>query len=550
MARHVRGAFAVYQLGAEPIFEGGSARLFRVKGSPPVLYKELKTPLRDGHIKRVAELVEVGREIKGRSELRADVHRIAWPLDLVVDRGALLGVVMPRAGEEYFRRLKKPLLTQNFGHLAGADAPPAKERLSIVRQLAGALAVLERQHLVHGDISATNLVWTLKPAPSLLLIDCDGIHPRGFRAVPAFTKHWMDPRLELKLIPRHDTQSDWYALALAVYRLIVLNFRAVPDSRYFDSMADELPTPIADALISVFQDTSDGAARVLPSDWKQILGSALDDEEQCRQIDAITSDRPSSVAGRRSAGGQWPGAGQVSPQATQNRPEWVPLSILQPKLQQADSKTRVYPGGAGIPAASAPASTKPAPKPPAKPPRARPRPFRRFLLLSTLLLVGIFTLYHYTGLPNWPILNTLNPFLTASQRKLVAEQPAAVRHCREQPLHVPSGALAVVRCGWNGRDFIALAFSSVRSRDAFYRHRLALARRSMAGARLPAPCPRIGRWPARNHHHSLGYVIPFSYADGARLDWFSSTQLTYRIGLGPSGSLKDLCSWWTHLEQA
>ncbi|CAJ63785.1 MULTISPECIES: hypothetical protein [Frankia] len=72
-------------------------------------------------------------------------------------------------------------------------------------------------------MNGKNLAWAVQPQPIMYLIDCDGMVPQqpapkaGVQAMG-----WTDPRVVERRIPAHDHYSDWYALALAMYRGLLL----------------------------------------------------------------------------------------------------------------------------------------------------------------------------------------------------------------------------------------------------------------------------------------------------------------------------------------
>jgi hypothetical protein len=402
----------------------------------------------------------------------------------------------------------------------------------IVSQLAGALDLLDEQHLVQGDVSGSNMLWTTEPDPSLLLVDCDGIRPRDFCVNGAGTPGWTDPRLKKELIRCHDAQSDWYALALAIYRATVLSFREIPSSRDFDWIGAELPSPIAQRVIQVFSDPLDAAARVPPEDWDIALRSVIDDEAQCRQIESVNRERPTTVAARRAASNlprrrarQTPKPASPSDASRQSAGGSVP-SNPQRSLYYAGHKKSM--DGAKS--------------------SARGRARRRLLTVVTLFVLATFASYHFTGLPNWPILNTLNLFLSSSQRDLVAALPSGIHHCSGDRANLPAGTVAAVTCEWEDRDIVAIRFSSIDAMYSFYKKRAAIAQRTMAKESVPSNCPKPGRWHAHSGKHTLGEMIFFTSTTGARIDWYRNSSLIYFVGLGSQNDLDGLCSWWTELD--
>ena len=104
-----------------------------------------------------------------------------------------------------------------------AAPPAAKARIAVLLRMAEILAYLERLDLVHGDINSKNLAWSVVPAPVAYLIDCDGMVPASPPPITGVQSvGWTDPRVSDRLVPAHDRASDWYALALAIYRGLLL----------------------------------------------------------------------------------------------------------------------------------------------------------------------------------------------------------------------------------------------------------------------------------------------------------------------------------------
>jgi serine/threonine protein kinase len=530
MARVVSGTFDEYVLAEKLPLRGGSGELFAIQGKPRLLYKRFNVAQGDGHTRRIIDLVDVGRQISGRNDFRRARH-IAWPVDLEVKNGKVLGVVVPRAGEEYFFPNTTILAPQNFGHLSGSttmEPPAVRTRLTIARQLAGALDLLDEQDLIHGDVSSGNMLWTLEPEPSLLIVDCDGIRPRGFEVGAIGTPLWRDPRLEQELIPYHDAQSDWYALALAIYRASVLSYHEVPRSDDFGWIEAELPAPIAEKVIQVFADPTDDSARVPPKEWYKTLRKVIDNESEWRQIEAANLSRPATVAARRAAG---------------NSPR---------------RHARKAPGQSGLQGASGQAAGQSAPgthrsiynsgykKRTNGLERSGNSGAKQLFTTVVLLIIAILGLYHFTGLPTWPILNTFNFFLNSSQRNLVANLSSPIYHCEGDTSNLPSGVVAAVLCEWGGHDVVAMKFASVHTMLAFYARREVISTQNRVSASLPH-CPKPGHWYKHPDTHALGKMTFFTSSKGARIDWYRNSSLIYTVGFGPPNDLDGLCRWWTAL---
>ena len=109
----------------------------------------------------------------------------------------------------------------------GVTVPPpgAPERVALVYALARLLDAWQGGAgplVVHGDLSAKNVLWSLRPAPAVYVLDCDGAVTGGEPAPPhlprATTPNWDDPALPPGLAPGE--AADRYALGLAFLRLV------------------------------------------------------------------------------------------------------------------------------------------------------------------------------------------------------------------------------------------------------------------------------------------------------------------------------------------
>ena len=126
----------------------------------------------------------------------------AWPVAVVVgdDPAVAVGTLLPRAPLEFWVRHRDgtnrlaslSYLANDPDRIAVAygvmlPAPGAPERVALVYALArlldawqsgnggksGAGGTLSPQ-VVHGDLSAKNVLWSLRPVPAVYVLDCDG----------------------------------------------------------------------------------------------------------------------------------------------------------------------------------------------------------------------------------------------------------------------------------------------------------------------------------------------------------------------------------------
>jgi len=226
----IEGALGSYDVEARPFASGGNADLFLCSQPPHLIYKRYKRAVDDSHRRdQILKVRQLGREVlvHGKEEPGSTPEAsINWPIDSIHNaNGAILGVILPKIPDSFLTSRNVPR-SLDFLLLARADPPPpdARVRVSVLLRVAEIFAWLNSHRLIHGDFSSKNIVWRSDPQPGAYLIDCDWLHPQQPR--PTFgtvTPGWIDPRLVASRIKAHDHYSDWYALALAMYRGLFLN---------------------------------------------------------------------------------------------------------------------------------------------------------------------------------------------------------------------------------------------------------------------------------------------------------------------------------------
>src|SRR5262249_44535967 len=138
-----------------------------------------KAPSR-AHLDR---LIQVGRAVlidQRRKPGDAPESSINWPLDVVVDaRGNVTGAVLPIIPRDLFHEVAGVgIRTLDHLVMARSDPPSAKFRVALLLRMAEILSFVNTSGLVHGDVNAKNLAWTVTPRPVMYLIDCDGMVPQ------------------------------------------------------------------------------------------------------------------------------------------------------------------------------------------------------------------------------------------------------------------------------------------------------------------------------------------------------------------------------------
>ena len=274
----LRGRHDTYTADAEPFASGGHAHLHQLRGRK-LVYKRYKQPVTgQRQVRHLEQLHDTGRRVlvtDATPHGRQPVSSINWPVDLISGHGGgIVGVVLPAIPSAYFLAPGRPR-TLDFLLLARANPPKAIVRVPVLLRLAEILRRLDDDQLVHGDLSAKNIVWCAKPEPGAYLIDCDGLHRHGTASPhPVATSGWLDPRLADGHIQEHDHLSDRYALALAMYRGLLLNpgHLGKHNGRWQTpaNIPPRLDPPIR-RLLERGLDPLDGQARPTAAAWVQRL---------------------------------------------------------------------------------------------------------------------------------------------------------------------------------------------------------------------------------------------------------------------------------------
>jgi hypothetical protein len=278
--------------------------------------------------------------------------------------GAVSAVVLPTIPAPLFNEYDK-VRTLDFLVMARAKPPSAKGRVVLLLRMAEILAFVHSRGLVHGDINGKNLAWTLDNQPVMYLIDCDGMVPQ----VPAPTAGvgapgWMDPRLLGGVIPAHDHYSDWYALALAMYRGLLLTPGRL-DTRKADGswpspghIPAELAAPVADLVRRGLSDPLRPQHRPTPREWAEALLAAYIpngqyDEDAFARLDKVTTPRPAPK----------PKTFQPVPPADWRTPRQPPPSSRRPRPAQPSPYQPAPQPAPPVPVGAPPASPAPVPGP-------------------------------------------------------------------------------------------------------------------------------------------------------------------------------------------
>jgi hypothetical protein len=277
---------ALGKLGA-PLGRGGEATVHELPGfsvptwKGPLVYKAYRRPHEDPA--RLRKIVRLREQLT--SARRAVLDRIAaWPLRVVEDAGDVVGLVMPRISDDYFadvlsptgNRLRFPrdveslFIAPRLASRLKHQIPTDEQRISLCRDFAAALAFLHDElDVAFGDINHANELYRLEPKTGVLLIDCDGVRPRGVVTLhkQLNTPDWVPPEGGVL-----NPETDRYKLGLFVLRCLApgafgaAQIDPVAAAGVLDQAGQDL---LRDALGAV------PAARPTAAGWRSYLSAVL-----------------------------------------------------------------------------------------------------------------------------------------------------------------------------------------------------------------------------------------------------------------------------------
>jgi hypothetical protein len=298
----LQGRHGVYTIESDPISKGGVGSIHRT-ADPAWVYKKYFVPDKAPKLSNLDQLINVGRAVlirDGRAPGETPESSVNWPVDVSVLGGRVQGVFLPTIPSSLFNEFGK-VRGLEFLVMARGNPPTAKGRIALLLRMAEILNFVDSRGLVHGDINGKNLAWTVAPAPIMYLIDCDGMVPQepppteGVQAMG-----WTDPRVIDHLIPAHDKYSDWHALALAMYRGLLLTPGKL-DSRQPDgswpkpkAIPADMDPRIAALLRRGLSDPLNAHSRPTPAEWVQGLVAAFLDngrfiESATQKLDRLSA---------------------------------------------------------------------------------------------------------------------------------------------------------------------------------------------------------------------------------------------------------------------
>lgn len=244
----------------EFIAEGGQGRVYRCPRvrladfAGPLAYKEFKA----------GQLKSAGLEsiIAMRSRLSDPQRRqldalTTWPVRLVRDGAAVVGLLMPLIPEEFVhvgrsltgvplrkeREIQFLFLAAQRCDKLGYPRVNLFQRYAICEGIATAFALLHEHDVVYGDFSAKNALFAVGPGRTdakVIVVDCDAVRMRGTMSAVAQlnSPDWEPPPGE------HDTMSqatDLFKFGLFVLRVLSpgSNASTARDVRRVDQVLDD-----------------------------------------------------------------------------------------------------------------------------------------------------------------------------------------------------------------------------------------------------------------------------------------------------------------------
>ena len=190
---------------------GGSGVVHEVVGTGTV-FKEFTASGQTDVLRWAEGSVAFWRALSPAEQAELDAMA-AWPTDLVVDHGVVVGVLMPLiAGDFWHTRTgldgrverqpsnlkwlmaEESLLGDRFDRALLGDQAI---RLELLAQTLRLLAWLHQRGVVFGDVSGNNFMFTLSP-PRVLGIDCDAVvtGPGTASAVGRMTNFYVPPEFQ------------------------------------------------------------------------------------------------------------------------------------------------------------------------------------------------------------------------------------------------------------------------------------------------------------------------------------------------------------------
>lgn len=217
---------------------GGQSTIYRLpsytlhNAPGPFIYKEYHKHLGEVSGHGLAGVIAVRESLDAKEREWLDRCAI-WPLRVVVERGAVTGVIMRLIPDEFFQQITLPsgraarlpreaqplLIAKKLCEKLGWPYAEPRQRKQLCAQLCYTVAFLHRRGIVFGDISPRNVLFRLTPSTGMTLVDCDAIRKIGTAAVvgQGNSPDWFPP--EGRNAPQ-SMRTDVYKLGLFILRVL------------------------------------------------------------------------------------------------------------------------------------------------------------------------------------------------------------------------------------------------------------------------------------------------------------------------------------------
>ncbi|MEU5691835.1 hypothetical protein [Actinosynnema sp. NPDC020468] len=259
----------------EQVGRGGASTVFALAGERKSLlykkYDELRGRVALDHLVHVHTELDVEQAAYAR-------ERLAWPVAVVLSGGRAVGTLVVRAGAEFHFALPtgrtrvrdlNHLLYEKRSERLGVVRATDRQKVELLRELVAVLSWLDVRGLVHEDLAAHNVLWSLDP-PAVFVLDCDSVRAV---AVPSdqplyTTVDWTDPRVLATPGSRPDRASTSYLLGLLSARVLVSPYWHPGDPLPGDRVPAALVPLVAGACGPV-------GDRPSLAEWSRAVGRAL-----------------------------------------------------------------------------------------------------------------------------------------------------------------------------------------------------------------------------------------------------------------------------------
>jgi hypothetical protein len=205
------------------------------------------------------------------------VARSAWPVSLVVHRGAVSGFIMPRIPAHFTMPLRRPsgIVSQVRGelqHLLNDDrflkgrgiVIEDAARYAILNDMARGLELFHSHGIVVGDLSPKNVLFSLSSERRTYFIDCDSARFRGESGAPQVeTPDWMIREVSGEELATPAT--DRYKLGLMALRLFAQHQNARDPSQ----LPQRIPGEVRGLIVAAL--SPHPVARPAAGEWSPVL---------------------------------------------------------------------------------------------------------------------------------------------------------------------------------------------------------------------------------------------------------------------------------------